>query len=408
TLYSDGHRMLSFAYHVMPLNTNQLFGEEIVGYSSEGIFLNIPYYYHVSPDSIGTVYLRNSAVATAGITTALAPTFGSTGSSPGLAFDLEQTYSFRGTGSGEFAFNSLTRSDWGAMWSHYQRIDPLTNAYCYIYYPQHRSIFGSANVRHLFLNGYSLSLSGSSTTTQPYMGYSSQSAVGDAYIQSPARRIGRSILHYLYDFSWQEGRIVSTTPTVGAETTHISTQEADVRFATIPLPLGSVATLTDGLAVGNSWDRLNGDHSYTIMGNVGADRPLSTRGTLSFSYDYSYDPLLANYSQSIATSAYGNLNSPLQQTFSLTGRYAPNRESMLSASVFYDLPLRGDSVMANYGFHISKDWSFTVTSITEHQYPLNYTIFEFSLSRRVLGRSLELTYDTDVNRVRFDFGAGQF
>ena len=62
TIYSDGKKLLSVPYHVMPMSTDQLFGQQVLGFGSQGLFVNLPYYYNVTPHSKGTLYLRNSAV----------------------------------------------------------------------------------------------------------------------------------------------------------------------------------------------------------------------------------------------------------------------------------------------------------------------------------------------------------
>ena len=71
TIYSDGKKLLSVAYHVMPMNTDQIFGQQLLGFGSDGVFLNVPYYYNVTPHSKGTIYLRNAAVSGANLGSSL-------------------------------------------------------------------------------------------------------------------------------------------------------------------------------------------------------------------------------------------------------------------------------------------------------------------------------------------------
>src|SRR6185437_759338 len=119
-----------------------------------------------------TIYIRNSAASEANISSGLAPTFGSSGTRPGLAIDLQHRYSIGNSGSGTFVLSGLTRSDWGGYWNHSQRIDPSTSSYFYVDYPEHRGIYGTSNIRHDLRGGYSLNLEASESVSPGLSGYS--------------------------------------------------------------------------------------------------------------------------------------------------------------------------------------------------------------------------------------------
>ena len=62
-IYADGKKVVSMAYQVMPMDSNQLFGRQLVGFNSTGgLALDVPFYYHVDPHSTGTLFLRNCVV----------------------------------------------------------------------------------------------------------------------------------------------------------------------------------------------------------------------------------------------------------------------------------------------------------------------------------------------------------
>lgn len=406
TIYSDGKKVVSMPFHVMPLTTNQLFGEQIVGYSSEGIFLNIPYYYHVTPDSMGTIYVRNSAAATAGIASGLAPTFGDTGARPGLAVDLQQTYTAGSAGSGAVILNSLTRSDWGASWNDTQRIDPVTNSYFYIDYPAHRDIYGTSSIRRQLAGGYLLGVSANETVNPPFDGYSSNSSLMNAYVASPGKRIGSTPFTVNTDFTWNQGFINEQSPTVPKIVQPVSTQGADLRFAVPSLHPNKATVVTNSLAIGASHSLLTGQSSYTLQGALGATNHFAHQGTLALNYNYTYDPLL-NYVT--APSPYSNyLNSPLQQTLSLTGSIVPSKKSVFTVSTNYGLPSQQLTAFAFYNYNVNNEWEFGIDSLFQHTIISSFSTLEISVTRRIFGRSLIFTYGTDTHRIQFNFGAGQF
>ena len=75
----------------------------MVGFNSVGgIAVDVPFYYHVDPGSTGTLFLRNSIV---GSGDGSAGALDATGTRPGLALDLQHTYSL---GLGRHAASSCS------------------------------------------------------------------------------------------------------------------------------------------------------------------------------------------------------------------------------------------------------------------------------------------------------------
>lgn len=408
TLYSDGKKVMSMAFHVMPLTTNQLFGEQIIGYSSQGLFVNVPYYYHVSPDSMGTLYIRNSAAADAGIATALAPTFGADGARPGLELDMMHTYTVGSTGNGSFVLNGLTRSDWGGYWNHSQRIDPFTSTYFYVDYPEHRGIYGTSTVRRELPYGYSLSVQASETDNPMYDGYASSSSMLNTYLSSPTKRLGKSPFNMVSSVNWAQGIVSESEPSLATIVTPVSTQGASMRLFTSPLKPDKQTTLSDSLALGASYSELSKAGSPTLQGTVGATRSLPHTGQIALNYNYTFDPEL-DYSQQVSAGPGMNLlNAPFQQTVSLTGNFVPSKRSSLNLSTNYALPIGNIMAFGFYNYQLTNDLGIGLNALYQHTYIGEISSLEISVTRRILGRTLVFTYGTDTHRIRFDFGAGQF
>ena len=411
TIYSDGKKLLSVAYHVMPMNTDQIFGQQILGFGSEGVFLNIPYYYNVTPNSKGTVYLRNAAVSGANLASGLSSGvsfFGNQGARHGLALDLEQTYSVGRGGNGQFLVNGITRSEWGAQWSHTQKVDDATTGYLFLDYPEHRSLYASSNVSRQY-NGFTVNASAAGTSDPGVDGYSAKSYSFSTYLQTNPKQIGRSLFNYSADFAIQEGKFTASAPDTGTVTTPVSNRTAEVRFFTQPLQLNKRTQVTDSLTVGQVWSTQNNHLAPVVSASLGLTRTFRKSDSLTLNYTYRYDPLLSQLG-SPSTSLNpleALLRSSTQQRITATYLTLPLPKLSISFAGGYGLPLGDRSLFASARYRINNDWGIGLTSSYEQYVVDSYRDLEYSVSHKVFGRDLAFYYSTKTKKVRFDFaGAG--
>ncbi len=411
TIYSDGKKLLSVAYHVMPMNTDQIFGQQLIGFGSEGVFLNIPYYYNVTPHSKGTIYLRNAAVSGANIANSLSSGtsfFTGQAARHGLALDLEQTYEIGRGGTGQFLINGITRSEWGAQWSHTQRIDEATTGYLFVDYPEHRSEYVSSNVSRQF-SGFSVNASASGSNDPGADGYKAKSYSVSTYLQTNPKPIGHSIFNYSTDFTLQQGSLTETAPDTGTITTPISNRSVDVRLFTAPLQLNKRTQLTDSLTVGQVWGGRNNHFAPVVSASLGLTRTFRQSDSLTLNYTYRYDPLLSQLGSpsSSLNPLEALLRSSTQQRLTATYLTVPLPRLTVSFSGGYGLPLGDRSLFGTAMYRINSNWGVGIATSYE-QYVLNsYRDFEYMVSRKVFGRDLAFYYSTKTKKVRFDFaGAG--
>ena len=407
SIYSDGKKLLSVAYHVMPINTDQIFGQQLVGVGSAGIFVNVPFYYNVSPHSRGTVYLRNSAVSGASLGSSLssgASFFGNRAARHGMALDLEQTYDSGRRGSGQFLISGITRSEWGAQWTHTQRLDEQTNAYVLVDYPAHRSLYATSNVSRQF-SGFSLNLGASGSRDPGNGGYSASSYTTNAYLQSNPKTLGHSTVSYTTDFGVTQGRLVEKSPETGQVVTPITTTSADVRFFTAPLHLDKRTQVTDSVSVGQAYGGAHNSFAPTVAANLGLTRSFRKSDTLSLNYTFSYDPLLSQLGNS--ASGLNPLQALLQSTTQhrMTASYfaALSPKLSLTFSGSYGLPLNDRSVFAATTYRINQDWGIGLAGSFERYLTDSYQDVEYSVSRRFWGRDLTFYYSTRTKKINFDF-----
>jgi hypothetical protein len=411
TIYSDGKKLLSVAYHVMPMSTDQIFGQQLIGFGSEGVFLNIPYYYNVTPQSKGTIYLRNAAVSGANIANGLSSgTSFFTGQSArhGLALDLEQTYQVGRSGSGQFLVNGITRSEWGAQWSHTQRIDEATTGYLFVDYPEHRSLYASSNVSRQF-SGFSLNVNASGSRDPGIDGYAAKSYSLSTYLQTNPKRLGRSIFNYSTDFTVQQGQLVETAPDTGTVTTPISNRSVDMRLFTAPLQLDKRTQLTDSLTVGQVWGGRSSHLAPIVSASLGLTRTFRQSDVLTLNYTYRYDPLLSQLGSpsSSLNPLEALLRSSTQQRLTATYLTTPLPRLTVSFSGGYGLPLGDRSLFGAARYRINNDWGIGIATSYEQYVVDSYRDFEYSVSRKVFGRDLAFYYSTKTKKLRFDFaGSG--
>lgn len=413
SIYSDGRKLLSVPFHIMPMSTDQIFGQQVVGFGSQGLFLNVPFYYNVSPHSRGTLYLRNSGVAGASnlsTTISSGSSFFSThGARPGFALDLEQTYDVGRGGVGSLQISGLTRSEWGAQWTHSQRIDEATNSYFFIDYPDHRSLYGSSNISRQF-KGFSLNLTASGSRDPGILGYSSSSATLNTYVQTTPRLLGSSGVFFITDLTAQNGQLVQQSPTTGSRVIPLSTRGVDIRLFTAPLHPNRQTTFTDSVTVGQVWGGQNNQTAPTVLATLSLARVLHDHGSLSANYTYRYDPLLSQVGN--LTPGGGPLDnlyrSNTQQRLTINYNAMPLPRLNLLLSGGYGLPLNDRNFFANMNYRVSRDWGLGLTSTQENYLGNRYSEIEYSLSRRILGRDLIFYYSTKTKKVRFDLGASSF
>lgn len=407
TIYGDGRKLLSVLYHVMPVNTNQIFGQQLVGVGSSGIFVNVPFYYNVTTHSRGTIYLRNSAVSGANLgnnLTSGVTFFGSQSARRGMALDLEQSYDMGRSGSGQLLVSGITRSEWGAQWNHTQRLDDKTSSYFLIDYPEHRSLYASSNVSRQF-NGFSLNVAASGSRDPGNGGYSASSMTFNTYLQTNPKPLGHSGVNYTTDLGFQRGTLTESSPHTGQIVTPVATTSADIRLFTAPLRLDKRTQLTDAVSIGQAFGGAHNSFAPTISANLGLTRSFRKSDTLSLNYTFSYDPLLAQLGNS--ASGLNPLQALLQSTTQhrLTATYSAALSSRLAMSFSgsYGLPLNDRGMFATTTYRINQDWGIGLAGSFERYLTDSYQDVEYSVSRRILGHDLTFYYSTRTKKINFDF-----
>lgn len=373
--YEDGSHLFTLAYYSLPLYASQLFSEQFLSVGTQGVGLDLPLYYDLSPVSRGVARVKYGE------------RYGSAyARRPGFAVDVIQAYNSSGTTrrySGEFGFTGLTRGDWGFRWTHSQEFGPDTLTGLHLDFPQHRSAFGSLNLNQR-LGPLRLGLNASANTTLQSPSFSGTHA--DVYIETTPARLARTPAY------WSIGTSATTRRTRSSysRTYHLS-ESVQARVFTPSLRLDSATTISNAVSVGHVWTR-TGVSGSSMYASTNLSRSLGGSRTLQLGYDFVDQPgqsVEGQHRVSLSTGSYDER----------WGYYLYNTYLLDTGS----LSLVGD---VSYG--LARSWRVGVSASIQRYREGSYSDFIFTLARSLGGRDLVLSYSTFNHRIMLDLQAARF
>lgn len=405
SIFVDSKKVVSMPYQVMPLSTNQIFGQQLLGYGTDGLIVNVPYYFSVSPTNTGTLYLRSEAASEQNGTFYTGRT--------GLSLDMDENYGASdGPSHGDFQLMGLTRGDWSASWTHSQTFGPTTRGYFYFDSPEHRGLLASGNLIQQFPH-LSFNLNASESTTPSVDGYSSNSRTLDAYFQTDPHRLfgtGKTGLDAVGLLTAQNNQTNIGLPGGGSTNTSDDTRGAGLRFFTPTLSLDRKTTLTDSLNFEQDYSQTTKTSGLTAQVNLAATKRLGPTTSTTFTYSFVHNPFLAQpHLAELPNAAVLLLNPVDRHDFNLsflTG--PPSGKWNFTFVTSYEMPTQSQSVSATMNYRLSPVWHVGVDDYLDKLGIFTFQDLEFSLSRRIGNRDFVLSWDTIYHRFQFNLAAGQF
>jgi hypothetical protein len=389
TFYLDGSKALSLPFHIMALGQESLFAEQVLGYGANGFSVDFPLYYDVRPSTVGTLHVRHGArVGTSAYS-----------ARPGWSLDLEHAYNGRSASDGTVEVTGLTRQDWGARWTHTQRLGTRSQGRLYVDFPNHSDLFVNTLLSRSF-RGFSVNATaaGSRAAVQDVVG-GDRSAGGDwrgqVYAETDPRALG-GVKPLRYTLQLSTARQGFYGPSAPAA---YNTQTAGMRFWTTPFALGGGATLTPSLSLGQTWtsggESGNRDGA-SILGTLALGRRLGGLGNALLTYDYTQTPernvALASGRHRLGASVF--LGRGERWSLSLTGSHA--------------LDQTFSTVYGNLQFALGGPWRGRITLYTSRFSAFRYQDVEYALIRRIGGRDIAVYYSTTSRRFQFDLTGARF
>ncbi len=379
--YQDTTLLVTLPYYEMALNSPELFSDQFIKVGTSGLGLELPYYYNVSPHAMGIILLRHQEQ------------IGRSSFSQGNGWGVDIAQSYNSSGDkhfdGAYGFSGLSRSDWGFRWTHNSEFNSNTQGAFYVDFPQHSSVFSSANLsQNLKAFRWQSTLSMGQT-----FGSSENSFRSNVYIETQPRRLDKTGgLSYTLGANYIGGNIHSADPLVGSlnETTESVTLKASTR----PRLIDRRTTFSNSFTVGHIWSN-QGRDGLTTLASFALDRTLSGGSALNLAYDYVDQPgglLVASGKHRVGL------------TYSAA---AGKRFSMLIYGSGY-LDTNESSVLGDVTYRLNKEWRL-ITSATFQKYQgQSYNDLEFTIGRRIGARELQLTYSTLFQRISLDLTATRF
>ena len=393
TFYASSVKMYSVPVHVMSLDQKFIYPKQLIGFSQQGLSVDVPVYYDVRPNTIGTLHVRHSA------------RIGDSAYSirPGWSFDTVQTYTGPQRMNGTVEINGLSRDDWGVNFSHAQQLGINTGASLYLNFPNHKNLLLNPQISHNFkdfyvsANGTGSLAPGYTDPTSGIKGPNSGALSGVLTAETHSRPVpnvkslryvltaGLGKQHYFGGSQYLKGDALTNT--------------LGTRLYTAPLPIARNTTLTQSAAYSHLWASHRGLagnvlSGATFLATTTLNQTLGSLGSVGLSYDFTRTP--ANASQV----TYGNGRHRL----GLTGYMASGDAWDFNIFGSKALDVSQSSLYGSLGFKIKGPWRGRITHQLSEFGGYRIADTEFAITRHILDRDVTLYYSTTSRRLLIDFG----
>jgi hypothetical protein len=403
SVYIDSKRVVSMPYQIMPLQTTEIFGQQVLGYGSDGLFLDVPYYASVSPKSTGAFYLRSTAASQED------GTYYS--GRQGLAVDYVEKYGdFDGKSAGTLNLMGISRSDWGASWTHSQQFSNSLKGYFYVDVPEHDSLFSSSNLVQQ-MHGFSLNLTATDSNSPAVLGYGSSEQDIETYLQTDSHRLEGTPLHGLFystGLTFRDSFLHSVTPGFGNSTQDVSTRSAGMNLFTSPFRLSPSTQLSDSVNISRAAANGGGTSGTTAQAELNLNTKFNSMATSTMSYSFSHDPVSGNLlNNPLLPTIFKPVTNQSNYSFSLNLTPKSNRWNGLLSST-YSNPLGDKSMTAGLNFFPTSNWIVGVDENYSSFSGVDYRDLELSIGRRIGTREMQFYWSSVDRRIRFNMGTAQF
>lgn len=378
--FQDQTQILSLPYYEMQLNTQELFSDHFISVGTNGLGLELPFYYNLSPRTSGILTLRHQQSLGRGYYAY----------QPGWAIDLVQGYSSQGDHryEGAYGFTGLTRGDWGFQWNHSQEFNSATQGNFTVDFPQHQGVYTSTSMSaqtKLFRFGGDASIG--QTFTNPATTLNS-----DFYAETNPHRFGVSHdFFYTFGTKFTSGRTDSRDVLSNFSQT---TEEMTTRLFTRPVPLDARTTLNNSFTLGHVWSD-TGSNGFVGLATVSLDRTLPGGGTVNLTYDLVSRPA-------------GLLDQTGTHRVSLNYTLASAKRLQVSLFGSTFLDTSDSTLVADAVYRLDNQWRLMFSATLQAFQGESYKDLELTIGRRVGARELQLTYSTFYRRLSVDLTATRF
>lgn len=368
TYFMDGDRVMSVPLQIMPLRAGATGVGRMLTYGTDGVRLDLPIYYSLTPNTAGSVRVKRGE-----------PTgWGNYSERRGWQVDLDNDYNYGGTTLGTFTVNRITSKDWGLRWNHRVLYDNNAQMYSYFDFPSHRDLFGSVDFSRPMRNyTWSMNFRGSKYRD------SAGGYFGGTYLQSHVKPlIGQAVS---YSFS---SRLGYDNRQVGGR--RLGTG-LGLQLYGKPVRFDRQTTLSTSLSASREWG--GGAPGLSLYANAGVSRMLGMKGYMGVNYSYS------------STDGDYGYNS---QRLSTNVNFRPSPK--WNTDLFYTYGINDGTVSAfgNVAYQLAPLWRLGVINTYQKFQFGKYTDMEYVLAREVGRQEVMLTYSMSRKKLRLEMNAFGF
>lgn len=369
-VYVDGKRVLSVPLHVLELNSSKSQSSQYVGWGANGLKVDVPLYYSLSPSSTGAFHVRRGQQSG----------WGFYSGNSGWSLDLVQDYTTDAGGEGNFELNRVTSGDWGANWHFNQQFDSGSRMYSYLSFPAHKDLFGMINLsKSLSKSSLGLNIYGNKYRDQ------TGSVSTDLYLQSlPKSIIGGAVNYVLLGrTSYATGNDAGNDG-VGAG--------VQMQVYGKPVSFSKRAGLANSLTIGQDWGGARS--GFSLLGNSAFNYRMGNTGNFGLVYSYTRDP---SY-----TSLFG------RHRLSANIMYAPSERWQARVFSTQMLDTSQSSTFADISYRLRPTWKLNLLQTFQSYDMYDYSDTEIALSKEIQDHEMMLIWSKSRNKFRVEFNVGQF
>ena len=369
--YLEGSKVLSVPLHVVPLSSSNGGLNRMITYGNEGLRLDLPLYYSLTPNGTGAVRLKHSE----------ATGWGNFSDNGGWQVDIDQEYNIAGSTAGKFSANRVTTNEWGLRWDQRKEFDNDAQLNTYLDFPAHSDLYGTVDYRRP-LGDYTMSVNFRGNKRQSKNGlYSS-----NAYLQSHSKPIIGGAVNY--SFSTR----LSYNSDVSRAGSNIGTG-VGLQLYGKPLRFGLNSSLNTSLSISNNWGGSNSGSS--IYGSIGYYRSIGNIGQFGLNY---------NYSSSDSDSGFGYRSQRISADLSLS----PSGKWVSRLYLTRGLGDGSTSAFGDFSYSFMPTWEAQILGTYQSFGDFKYTDAEIALAKAIGKQEARVIWSQSRRKFRVEFSALSF
>ncbi len=365
TYFLDNQKSVSIPLQVVPLKSQAGGLDQMFSYGTDGLRVDMPFYYSLTPNGTGSVRLEHNQ----------STGWGDFADQTGWQVDVAQEYSLRGTTEGTFTLDRVTSSDWGMQWSDRRELDSDSQLYSYVDFPSHRDLYGSLDYSHTFSN-YTLTTSSRASQVEGEDGTVSTSA----FLQSRPKTLFGDDLSYSFNTKLSYDNTVVSDSDLGTG--------VGLQLYGKPIRFSKTSSLNTSLTLGQD---VGGSTAGTsIYGSAGYNKTLGAIGQFALNYNYSWSDSVLGYNSQVV-SANLSLRPSTKWNTSLNGTYGLSDGTV--------------SAFSNMSHTFLPTWRFNVLGTFQRFTTGDYIDAEIALCKTIGRQEAQLAWSQSLKRLRMEFTA---